>query len=83
MRTYQQIIDDMQNVTSDLAKIIGRYKGSISVYSDEIKYIAENYTSDTYLRSRLEFIVKRMENVIAENEKAFDNRGKRELEEVA
>lgn len=82
MKTYQQIIDDMQNVSSDMAKIIGRYKGSMSVYAEEIKYLAENF-ADSDLRSRLEFLVGRMENVIAENEKAFDDRGKREVEEAA
>ena len=78
---------DMNNTASDMARIIGRYKGASTVYAEELARIAQDQTLNKQAKARIEAVVDRLFNMIAENEelwdKLWDKRGKRELEEAA
>ena len=77
----------MNNTASDMARIIGRYKGASTVYAEELARIAQDQTLNKQAKARIEAVVDRLFNMIAENEelwdKLWDKRGKRELEEAA
>jgi hypothetical protein len=74
---------DMNNMASDMARIIGRYKGATTVYAQELAKIAQDQTLNKHAKARIEVVVDRLFNMIAENEELWANRLKRELEEVA
>ena len=82
--TYsQEIITDMSNTATDMATIIGRYKGASTLYAQELARIAQHETLSKTAKAKIEVVVDRLFNMIAENEELWANRGKRELEEAA
>ena len=82
--TYsEEIMTSMNNTASDMARIIGRYKGASEVYAQELARIAQQETLSKTAKARIEVVVDRLFNMIAENEELWANRGKRELEEAA
>ena len=74
------VINDLHNTTSDMAHIIGRYKGSMGVCVKEIREIASFSDMSAYAKNRLEAIAFIMEKCIEKNEQLWANRGKREAQ---
>jgi len=64
---------------SDMATIVGRYKGSIEVYRSELKIILDSGCVGDRETETLKFIISSMERLVAENEQLWENRGKREV----
>jgi hypothetical protein len=62
----------MKNRSINMAGMIGRYKGTMSTYAEELRNTAKRYKMDDLLKSRLEFIASRMENTIADNDTDWD-----------
>ena len=80
--TYsQEIITDMSNTATDMATIIGRYKGSMGVFADRVREIAE-YEDCVSTKRKLEQLAESMTRIVAENEELWDNRGKREATDI-
>ena len=63
----------MNNKNISMAGIIGRYKGSMGIYAEELRNATKNYDMDSFLKSRLEFIASRMDKAIADNDAAWDS----------
>lgn len=75
--TATNIVDHLSNVSSDMAHIIGRYKGSMGVFIDQIRDIAKNQVISDHAKFRLELVADNMEATVHHNEKLWDVRGKR------
>jgi len=73
----------MNKTASDMARIIGRYKGATTLYAEELARIAQQETLSKTAKAKIEVVVDRLFNMIAENEELWANRGKREVKEVA
>ena len=63
---------------SDMSKIIGRYKGSVEVFAEEVRAIMNLPIMDPYTKKRLEWLAGNMDNCVYHNEQLWANRGKRE-----
>ena len=83
-RIQSQIIDEMNNTASDMATIIGRYKGALTVYAQEIENMSKDrfHQKDEYVRATLQYLADRMWKTIAENEELWDKRGQREAKDA-
>lgn len=73
------IIDQMSNVSNDMATIIGRYKGSVGVFAETAREIMDLPNMDPYAKKKLEYLALAMEKCIERNEVLWENRGKREV----
>ena len=77
-----QIINDMHNTTSDMATIIGRYKGSMGVFAEEARAIMNLPIVDPYTKKKLEWLASAMDSCIKNNEELWANRGKRDTTDI-
>lgn len=67
-----QILESQYKRSSQMATIIGRYKGGMEVFSDQIRYFALNSEGiNEYQKSELCRVADLMNNVVAENEKLW------------
>lgn len=74
-----QIINDQGKVMSDMSIIIGRYKGSMEIYAEEVRAIMNLPIVDPYTKKKLELLAESMANCVRHNEQLWDKRGKREV----
>lgn len=74
----------MGNVSNDMAHIIGRYKGALTVYAQQIENMSKDrfHQKDEYVKDTLEYLADRMWKTIAENEELWDKRGQRETKDI-
>lgn len=77
---YSSIIDQQDKVMSDMSTIIGRYKGSVEVYKNELKTILHSGGVGEHEADMLKYIICSMDRLVAENEELWENRGKREAQ---
>ena len=73
-------IDYQSKVMSDMSTIIGRYKGSVEVFAEEVREIMKHEGLSAYTKLRLEWLAGNMDNCVYHNEQLWDNRGKREAQ---
>ena len=76
------IIQDQAAVMSDMATIIGRYKGSMGVFAEEARAIMNLPIMDPYTKKKLEWLASAMDSCIKNNEELWENRGKRETSDI-
>lgn len=76
------IIQDQAAVMSDMSKIIGRYKGSVEVFAEEVREIMKHEGLSSYTRRRLEYLAGNMDNCVYHNEQLWDKRGKRHATDI-
>lgn len=72
------IIDYQGKVLSDMARIVGRYKGATTLYAEELARIAQDRTLNKAAKARIEAVVDRLFNTVADNEELWAKRGKGE-----
>ena len=72
MNTTSEILDRQYQKLSKLATIIGRYKGSMGVFSDELKYFADSQRLSQEQKYRIRQIADLMEKNITDNEALWD-----------
>jgi len=76
------IIQHQGDVMSDMATIIGRYKGSMGVFAEEARAIMNLPIVDPYTKKKLEWLASAMDSCIKNNEELWENRGKREATDI-
>lgn len=70
------IITEQNHIANDMAGIIGRYRGSMEIFSEELLSLKDS-TEDKFIKTHLDYLAKRMKNIIAENEVLWAKRGQR------
>ena len=76
------LITYQDNVMSDMSTIIGRYKGSVEVFAEEVRAIMNLPIMDPYTKKKLEWLASAMDSCIKNNEELWENRGKREATDI-
>jgi hypothetical protein len=82
MSSIQTSIIDYQGIVmSDMATIIGRYKGSMEIFAERVREIAE-YEDCISTKRKLEMLAESMTNCVYHNEQLWEKRGKREATDI-